>query len=119
MGARLGAKRSYEKLREDALKDPNGRFWQLLAAAQFRRLAESLAKEKQAEITFDAKEKIQVLNKLGTIYGDRLNNDEGAVNAWRALLTLDPDGPGLLGDRRACLPKLIHDQGGCRAHRYR
>ena len=39
--------------------------------------------------------KIQVLTKLGTIYGERLNNDEGAVNAWRALLALDPN------DRRA------------------
>ena len=29
--------------------------------------------------------------KLGTIYGDRLNNDEGAVSAWRTLLTLDPN----------------------------
>ena len=27
----------------------------------------------------------------GTIYGDRLNNDEGAVDAWRTLLTLDPN----------------------------
>ena len=35
--------------------------------------------------------KIQVLTKLGTIYGDRLNNDEGAVTAWRTLLTLDPN----------------------------
>ena len=35
--------------------------------------------------------KIQILTKLGTIYGDRLNNDEGAVNAWRALLALDPN----------------------------
>ena len=30
------------------------------------------------------------LGKLGTIYGDRLNNDEGAVDAWRTLLALDP-----------------------------
>ncbi|MDW8251606.1 MAG: tetratricopeptide repeat protein, partial [Myxococcales bacterium] len=33
--------------------------------------------------------------KLGQIYGDRLNDDEGAVRAWRALLTIEP------GDRRA------------------
>ena len=59
----------------------------------FDRLASVL--EKQAEVTYDAPAKIQVLTKLGTIYGDRLNNDEGAVNAWRALLTLDPN------DRRA------------------
>jgi tetratricopeptide (TPR) repeat protein len=47
--------------------------------------------EKQAEITFDAPAKIQILTKLGTMYGDRLNNDEGAVAAWRTLLTLDPN----------------------------
>jgi tetratricopeptide (TPR) repeat protein len=47
--------------------------------------------EKQAEITFDAPAKIQILTKLGTMYGDRLNNDEGAVTAWRTLLSLDPN----------------------------
>ncbi|HEX3345484.1 MAG TPA: hypothetical protein VHS09_12960, partial [Polyangiaceae bacterium] len=62
-------------------------------AKDFDKLAAVL--ERQAEITFDAPAKIQVLTKLGTIYGERLNNDEGAVNAWRALLTLDPN------DRRA------------------
>ncbi len=62
-------------------------------AKDFEKLASVL--ERQAESTFDAPAKIQVLTKLGTIYGERLNNDEGAVNAWRALLTLDPN------DRRA------------------
>jgi tetratricopeptide (TPR) repeat protein len=62
-------------------------------AKDFEKLASVL--ERQAEITYDAPAKIQVLTKLGTIYGDRLNNDEGAVNAWRSLLTLDPN------DRRA------------------
>jgi tetratricopeptide (TPR) repeat protein len=47
--------------------------------------------EKQNEVTYDAPARIQILSKLGTIYGDRLNNDEGAVNAWRQLLTLDPN----------------------------
>ncbi len=47
--------------------------------------------EKQAEITYDTAQKIQILTKLGTIYGDRLSNDEGAVGAWRALLSLDPN----------------------------
>lgn len=47
--------------------------------------------EKQAEVTYDNAQKIQILTKLGTIYGDRLNNDEGAVAAWRTLLTLDPN----------------------------
>jgi tetratricopeptide (TPR) repeat protein len=55
----------------------------------FDQLAQVL--ERQAEITYDAPSKIQILSKLGTIYGDRLNNDEGAVAAWRALLTLDPN----------------------------
>jgi tetratricopeptide (TPR) repeat protein len=62
-------------------------------AKDFERLASVL--EQQAEVTYDAPSKIQVLTKLGTIYGERLNNDEGAVNAWRMLLTLDPN------DRRA------------------
>ena len=62
-------------------------------AKDFERLAAVL--ERQAETTFDVAAKTQVLTKLGTIYGDRLNNDEGALNAWRALLTLDPN------DRRA------------------
>ena len=47
--------------------------------------------EKQAEVTYDNAQKIQILTKLGTIYGDRLNNDEGAVTAWRSLLALDPN----------------------------
>ena len=47
--------------------------------------------ERQAEITYDSAAKIGILTKLGTIYGDRLNNDEGAVAAWRQLLTLDPN----------------------------
>jgi tetratricopeptide (TPR) repeat protein len=62
-------------------------------AKDFDKLATVL--ERQAEVTYDAPAKIQVLTKLGTIYGERLNNDDGAVNAWRALLTLDPN------DRRA------------------
>lgn len=62
-------------------------------AKDFERLAAVLAR--QAEVTYDASSKIQVLAKLGTIYGERLNNDEGAVNAWRTLLALDPN------DRRA------------------
>jgi tetratricopeptide (TPR) repeat protein len=56
---------------------------------EFDKLASVL--EKQAGVTFDRNQKIQVLTKLGTIYGDRLNNDEGAVEAWRQLLALDPN----------------------------
>ena len=55
----------------------------------FDKLVEVL--EKQAEVTYDNGQKIQILTKLGTIYGDRLNNDEGAVTAWRSLLTIDPN----------------------------
>ncbi len=62
-------------------------------AKDFEKLASVL--ERQAESTYDTPAKIQVLTKLGTIYGERLNNDEGAVGAWRNLLALDPN------DRRA------------------
>ncbi len=62
-------------------------------AKDFGKLATVL--ERQAETTIDVATKIQVLTKLGTICGERLNDDEGAVNAWRTLLTLDPN------DRRA------------------
>jgi len=58
-------------------------------AKDFAALASVL--EKQADTTYEAPSKIQILTKLGTIYGDRLNNDEGAVAAWRTLLTLDPN----------------------------
>ncbi|HEU4412622.1 MAG TPA: tetratricopeptide repeat protein [Polyangiaceae bacterium] len=51
--------------------------------------------ERQAEVTYDAGQKVQLLAKLGTYYGDRLNDDEGATRAWRQLLALDPN------DRRA------------------
>ena len=56
---------------------------------EFDKLATVL--EKQAELTYDAASKVVILSKLGTIYGDRLNNDEGAVTAFRALLALDPN----------------------------
>ena len=55
---------------------------------EFTQLAGVL--ERQAEVTYDDGAKIQILSKLGTIYGDRLNDDEGAVRAWGALLALDP-----------------------------
>jgi tetratricopeptide (TPR) repeat protein len=51
--------------------------------------------ERQAEVTYDAGQKVQLLAKLGTYYGDKLNDDEGATRAWRQLLALDPN------DRRA------------------
>ena len=62
-------------------------------ARNYEQLAAVL--EKQAEISSDLKKKAAILQKLGTLYGDRLQNDDGAVNAWRQLLALTPD------DRRA------------------
>jgi len=46
--------------------------------------------KKQAEITFEPKAKEVVLGKLGALYGERLNNDEAAVEAWQQLLALNP-----------------------------
>jgi tetratricopeptide (TPR) repeat protein len=58
-------------------------------AKDFEALAGIL--EKEAELLSDRAKKIATLKKLGTIYGDRLSNDEGAVEAWRRLLALDPN----------------------------
>ncbi|HSN99926.1 MAG TPA: tetratricopeptide repeat protein, partial [Candidatus Nanopelagicales bacterium] len=54
---------------------------------------EALARvlQTQVEITFDSKAKETLLGKLGALYGERLNNDEAAVEAWRQLLTLNPN----------------------------
>ncbi len=60
---------------------------------QYDQLAKVI--DKQVETTADLKTKQALLTKLGMLYGDRLNDDEGAVNAWRQLLALTPD------DRRA------------------
>lgn len=57
-------------------------------AKDFEKLVTVL--EQQAELSYDPSQKVQILTKLGTIYGDRLGNDEGAVAAWRALLSIDP-----------------------------
>ncbi|MCA9627067.1 MAG: tetratricopeptide repeat protein [Myxococcales bacterium] len=62
-------------------------------ARDYEKLADVL--EKQADLTFDTKEKIDILTKLGQVTGDRLKDDERAVEAYRTLLTLQPD------DRRA------------------
>jgi tetratricopeptide (TPR) repeat protein len=62
-------------------------------ARRFEELVRVL--EKQVETTYEEKAKILLLTKLGTIYGDRLQNEEGAVEAWRLLLALQPN------DRRA------------------
>ena len=46
--------------------------------------------QKQVDTTFDAKAKEVLLGKLGQLYGERLNDDEAAVEAWRQLLALSP-----------------------------
>jgi tetratricopeptide (TPR) repeat protein/outer membrane biosynthesis protein TonB len=60
---------------------------------EYEKLADVLAK--LAELTYDTPAKIELLNKLGQVAGDRLKDDERAVDAYRMLLTLAPD------DRRA------------------
>jgi tetratricopeptide (TPR) repeat protein len=60
---------------------------------EYEKLADVLAK--LAELTYDTPQKIELLNKLGQVAGDRLKDDERAVEAYRMLLTLQPD------DRRA------------------
>ena len=62
-------------------------------AREYEKLADVL--EKLAENTYETKEKIELLNKLGQVAGDRLKDDARAVDAYRMLLTLEPD------DRRA------------------
>ena len=46
--------------------------------------------QKQVDSTFDAKAKEALLGKLGALYGERLNDDAAAVEAWRQLLALNP-----------------------------
>lgn len=58
-------------------------------AKDFEALAGIL--EKEVALTGDRAKRVATLKKLGTIYGDRLNNDEGAVEAWRRLLEIDPN----------------------------
>ncbi len=62
-------------------------------ARDYEKLADVLTK--LAELTYDTKEKVQILTKLGQVTGDRLKDDARAVDAYRTLLTLQPD------DRRA------------------
>jgi tetratricopeptide (TPR) repeat protein len=46
--------------------------------------------QKQVDTTFDAKAKEALLGKLGALYGERLNDDAAAVEAWRQLLAINP-----------------------------
>src|SRR5262245_9280508 len=57
-------------------------------AKDFPALASVL--QKQVDITFDVKAKEVLLGKLGALYGERLNNDAAAVEAWRQLLAINP-----------------------------
>lgn len=57
-------------------------------AKDWQKLAEVL--ELQTDITFDSKAKEALLGKLGALYGERLNDDEKAVEAWQKLLALNP-----------------------------
>ncbi|MEO7037108.1 MAG: tetratricopeptide repeat protein [Polyangiaceae bacterium] len=59
----------------------------------YEKLADVLGR--LAELTYDIAAKIELLNKLGQVAGDRLKDEERAVDAYRALITLQPD------DRRA------------------
>jgi tetratricopeptide (TPR) repeat protein len=62
-------------------------------AREYEKLADVLSK--LAELTYDTGQKIELLNKLGQVAGDRLKDEERAVDAYRTLLALSPD------DRRA------------------
>ncbi len=62
-------------------------------ARQWEPLAEVL--EKLVESDTDVASMKQQLQKLGMIYADKIGNDEGAIDAFRKLLELDPS------DRRA------------------
>lgn len=60
---------------------------------EYGKLADVL--QKLAELTDDVPQKVELLNKLGQVAGDRLKDEERAVEAYRMLLALDPN------DRRA------------------
>ncbi|HEY8946389.1 MAG TPA: tetratricopeptide repeat protein, partial [Polyangiaceae bacterium] len=62
-------------------------------ARDYERLADVLGR--LAELTYDVPQKVELLNKLGQVAGDRLKDEERAVDAYRMLLALQPD------DRRA------------------
>lgn len=51
-------------------------------------LAEAL--ERRVEVTPDATARLGVLQKLGTVYADHMQDPQGAVRAWRRVLELQP-----------------------------
>ena len=60
---------------------------------EYGKLADVL--QQLAELTDDVPQKVELLNKLGQVAGDRLKDEERAVDAYRQLLALEPS------DRRA------------------
>ncbi|MDX2051129.1 MAG: tetratricopeptide repeat protein [Polyangiaceae bacterium] len=56
---------------------------------EYEKIADVL--ERLAELTHDTTEKVEILNKLGQVAGDRLKDDARAVEAYRTLLILQPD----------------------------
>ncbi|NUP10097.1 MAG: tetratricopeptide repeat protein [Polyangiaceae bacterium] len=47
--------------------------------------------ERQSEVAHDASTQEAIYKKLGQLYGDRLSDDQKAVDAWRKLLALNPN----------------------------
>ncbi|HUT79361.1 MAG TPA: tetratricopeptide repeat protein, partial [Polyangia bacterium] len=62
-------------------------------AKEWEKLAAVLSR--QVEGVVDAAERGALLQKLGVVYGDKLEDDARAVGAWKALLEINPE------DRRA------------------
>jgi tetratricopeptide (TPR) repeat protein len=62
-------------------------------AKEWEKLAQVLSR--QVEGAIDAAAREALLQKLGVVYGDKLEDDARAVEAWKALLELSPE------DRRA------------------
>jgi len=75
---------------QEALTDLAG-FYE--RAKEWQKLADVL--EKTAAVTVDAEAQKSIYQKLGVVYGEKVNDDARAVEAWKALLVLDPE------DRRA------------------
>lgn len=60
----------------------------------FRSLAEVL--ERRVELATDDAQRLQVLQKLGAVYTDRLSDSEGASRTWTRVLELSPNHPKAL-----------------------
>ncbi|MDJ0762320.1 MAG: tetratricopeptide repeat protein [Myxococcota bacterium] len=62
-------------------------------AKDWAKLAQVL--EIQVDALMEASQHVPLLQKLGQIYGDKLGDDKKAVDAWKAIIDINPD------DRRA------------------